>query len=297
MAWQRVPGWNLPAPGWVDGLITVGETSAASVTFTVLPAWPFATVRLEAGTYTMGSAAPEPGREADEGPRHEVTLTRPLLIAISELTNGQWDAVLRDGRVEDPTLANQPVVSVTWYDAVIFCNAKSAADGLTAAYTVNGPQVAWNPDADGWRLPTEAEWEAFCRAGTQGSLSDGELSRLDMEVDPVLSFFGWSAANSDNRVKPVRALLPNPMGLYDVHGNLLEWCWDRYGEAYYTAAPATDPSGPVTGSDRVLRGGSFADANQRLRCAARLGLDPSATAGIVGFRPVRNAPTVKSGGE
>ncbi|MBA4378754.1 MAG: hypothetical protein C0395_08935 [Gemmatimonas sp.] len=297
VAWERVPGWTLPAPGWVDGLITVGETSAAAVTFTVLPAWPFATVRLEAGAYFMGSAAPEPGREADEGPRHEVTLTRPLLVATTELTNGQWDEVRRDGRVEDPTLANQPVVDVTWYDAVMFCNAKSAADGLTAAYTINGPQVAWNPNADGWRLPTEAEWEAFCRAGTQGSLSDGELSRLDMEVDPVLSFFGWSAANSDNRVKPVRALLPNPMGLYDVHGNLLEWCWDRYGETYYTAAPVTDPGGPATGSNRVLRGGSFADANQRLRCAARAYLDPSFSVGIVGFRPVRNAPTVKSGGK
>ncbi|MDO9695563.1 MAG: SUMF1/EgtB/PvdO family nonheme iron enzyme [Candidatus Latescibacteria bacterium] len=297
VAWQREPGWTVPAPGQVDGLITAGETAVASVTYTVQPAWPFATVRLEAGTYTMGSAAPEPGRETDEGPRHEVTLTRPLLVATTELTNGQWDAVVRGGRVDDPTLANQPVVEVTWYQAVEFCNAMSIADGFTAAYAINGPQVAWNPDADGWRLPTEAEWEAFCRAGTEGSLSDGELSRLDTELDPVLSFFGWSAANSDNRVKPVRSLLPNPMGLYDVHGNLLEWCWDRYGVSYYTADPATDPTGPVTGSDRVLRGGSFADANQRLRCAARAYLDPGAAVGIVGLRPVRNAPTVKSGGK
>jgi formylglycine-generating enzyme required for sulfatase activity len=297
VAWQREPGWTVPAPGWVDGLITAGETAVASVTYTVQPAWPFTTVRLEAGSYIMGSAEPEPGRETDEGPRHEVTLTRPLLVATTELTNGQWDAVERGGRVDDPTLANQPVVDVTWYEAVEFCNAMSAADGLTAAYAVNGLQVAWNQDADGWRLPTEAEWEAFCRAGTQGSLSDGELSRLDMELDPVLSFFGWSAANSDNRVKPVRTLLPNPMGLYDVHGNLLEWCWDRYGVAYYTDDPVTDPTGPATGSYRVLRGGSFADANQRLRCAARVYLDPGVAVGIVGLRPVRNAPVVKSGGK
>ncbi|MBK6901048.1 MAG: SUMF1/EgtB/PvdO family nonheme iron enzyme [bacterium] len=145
VAWQREPGWTVPAPGWVDGLITAGETATASVTYTVLPAWPFTTVRLEAGSFTMGSAAPEPGRETDEGPRHEVTLTRPLLVATTELTNGQWDAVRRDERVEDPTLANQPVVSITWYDAVMFCNTKSAADGLTAAYTINGPQVAWDP--------------------------------------------------------------------------------------------------------------------------------------------------------
>ncbi|MBK9305056.1 MAG: formylglycine-generating enzyme family protein [bacterium] len=239
VAWQREAGWTVPAPGWVDGLITAGETATASVTYTVLPAWPFTTVRLEAGSFTMGSAAPEPGRETDEGPRHEVTLTRPLLVATTELTNGQWDAVVR-GRVDDPTIANQPVVDVTWYQAVEFCNAMSVADGLTAAYAINGPQVAWDPDADGWRLPTEAEWEAFCRAGTQGSLSDGELSRLDMELDPVLSFFGWSGANSDNQVKPVRTLLPNPMGLYDVHGNLLEWCWDRYASA--TTRPIPRPT-------------------------------------------------------
>ncbi len=295
VAWQQEPGWTVPAPGWVDGLITAGETSAAAVTYTVLPTWPFTTVRLEAGVFTMGSPAPELGRETDEGPRHEVTLTRPLLVATTELTNGQWDAVVRDGRLVDPTLSNQPVASVTWYEAVDFCNALSATDGLTAAYAVNGPQVAWNPDADGWRLPTEAEWEALCRAGSQGSLSDGELSRLDTEIDPVLSFFGWSAANSDNRVKPVRARLPNPLGLYDVHGNVLEWCWDRYGATYYTSDPATDPAGPLTGSNRVLRGGSFADANQRLRCAARAYLDPGAAVGIVGFRPVRNAPALKAG--
>lgn len=294
VAWQREAGWSVPAPGWVDGLITAGETATASVTYTVLPAWPFASVRLEAGAFTMGSPATELGREPDEGPRHEVTLTRPLLVATTEITNAQWEAFTRGGRVVDPTLDNQPVTSITWYEAVAFCNAMSSADGLTAAYVVNGPQVAWDRDADGWRLPTEAEWEAFCRAGTQGSLSDGDLTRLDAEVDPVLSFFGWSAANSGNRVKPVRALLPNPMGLYDVHGNVLEWCWDYYSATAYTADPATDPAGPPTGSVRVLRGGSYADANQRLRSAARIGLDPGFAVGIVGLRPVRNAPTVKS---
>ncbi|MBK9304705.1 MAG: SUMF1/EgtB/PvdO family nonheme iron enzyme [bacterium] len=294
VAWQREAGWTVPAPGWVDGLITVGETATASVTYTVLPAWPFASVRLEAGTFTRGSPATELGREPDEGPRHEVTLTRPLLVATTEITNAQWEAFTRGGRVVDPTLDNQPVTSITWFEAVAFCNAMSSADGLTAAYVVNGPQVAWDRDADGWRLPTEAEWEALCRAGSQGSLSDGDLTRLDMDVDPVLSFFGWSAANSGNRVKPVRALLPNPLGLYDVHGNVLEWCWDYYAATAYTADPATDPAGPPTGSVRVLRGGSYADANQRLRSAARIGLDPGFAVGIVGLRPVRNAPTVKS---
>jgi formylglycine-generating enzyme required for sulfatase activity len=297
VAWQRVPGWTLPAPGWIDGLITAGETTAAAVTYTVLPAWPLEFVRLEAGAFTMGSPANEPGRETDEGPRHEVTLTRPILVAVTELTNGQWEGVVRDGRLVDPTLANQPVSSVTWHEAVGFCNAMSAADGLTAAYSVNGPQVAWNPASDGWRLPTEAEWEALCRAGSTGSLSDGALSRLDFDPDPVLTFFGWSAADSDNHVKPVRALLPNPLGLYDVHGNVLEWCWDRYSDATYTGAPATDPSGPETGSTRVLRGGSFADSNQRLRCAARAYLDPDSAVGIVGFRLVRNAPPIGAGDE
>ena len=296
--WAAVPGWTT-ATTIHEGVVATGQTAQVDVLYTVLPPWPFETVRLPAGAFTMGSPENEPGRLDDEAPRRLVTLSRDILVAVTELTLAQWEAVTGAKRIDDPTLDNHPVTNVSWYEAIDFCNDKSLDDGLTPAYVVHGggvlpDSVSWNPDADGWRLPTEAEWEALCRAGTATATSAGELRELGCRIDPVLSYYGWTCANAGVR-RPVRARLPNPLGLYDVHGGVAEWCWDRYAADAYAFLPDVDPTGPAADAypDRIYRGGSFAAQAASARSATRGYLQPRWGLTTLGIRLVRNAPETR----
>jgi formylglycine-generating enzyme required for sulfatase activity len=170
---------------------------------------------------------------------------------------------------------NLPVECVTWYDAVNYCNARSWSEGLTPAYTVSGTDVTWNRSANGYRLPTEAEWEYACRAGTTTPYSSG------ISVDGA----GWYYSNSRSTTYPVGTKQANEWGLYDMHGNVYEWCWDWYG-GYGTAAQ-TDPLGAVSGADRVERGGSWGNFGWNLRSAYRIYGNPSSGDYFLGFRLVR----------
>ncbi|MHC4473075.1 MAG: formylglycine-generating enzyme family protein [Planctomycetota bacterium] len=209
-------------------------------------------------TFTMGSPEDEEGRyEGDRYPdhetRHRVTLTSPYLIARTTVTQQVWTRVMGS----NPSLhrgADLPVENVTLEDARRF----SKAVGLS--------------------LPTEAEWAHACRAGTTAVFSFGSDAGL-------LEEHGWFDANSGGVTRAVASKRPNAFGLYDMHGNVWEWCLDRLGP--FDEQPATDPRGPAEGDLRVLRGGCFSFAAHRSRSAARGWAGPDTSYDRVGFRPVR----------
>ncbi len=285
--WEEIPGWEFSGPGYTTETLVGGGTLNMSVTYTVLPTRPLEFVRVEAGSFEMGSPASEPGAEADEWPQHTVTLTRSLHVSVTEITNAQWDHYMGDGRQGDATEPNQPVTLISWLQAVEFCNAVSLDIGYTPAYTIDGG-VTWNPDATGFRLPTEAEWEYFARAGTTTAISAGELAELNCDPDPVLTFFGWYCPNATSKM-PVASLYPNDWGLYDVHGNVGEFCWDGYASDYYAGSPAVDPPGPTPGLYRIVRGGNFLAYGANCRSAARQRQRDFEQVPHVGLRVVRNA--------
>ncbi|MFI2610137.1 formylglycine-generating enzyme family protein [Kitasatospora sp. NPDC018619] len=157
----------------------------------------------------------------------------------------------------------RPAHSVSWFDAVRHCNALSRREGLAPAYAVDGEEVAWDRGADGYRLPTEAEWEHACRAGTDGPRY-GPLDEI-----------AWYRGTSGERPHPVGELRPNAFGLHDLLGNVWEWCWDRY-----------DPE--VYGGYRVLRGGGWFDEHWSCRASVRRRSHPTLRIDDVGFRLARS---------
>ncbi|MBM3317971.1 MAG: SUMF1/EgtB/PvdO family nonheme iron enzyme, partial [Candidatus Eisenbacteria bacterium] len=261
------------------------------------------TIRVgEGATFTMGSPAGELGRDDDETP-HEVTLTRDYAIGATEVTQYLYTAVMGT----NPAYfrgSSRPVEGVTWFDAVLFCNALSANDGLQPAYTISGqvlsPEgrviaaaVTWDPLAEGYRLPTEAEWEYACRAGSTTSLANGPLTRQHCQVDPLLDEMGWYCGNSDPGTGPktrdTGQKAPNAFGLHDMHGNVWEWCWDRY--AAYPSGPVADPAGPAgeNWEPHVRRGGSWFYFARDCRSASRDLYWPGSQDNTLGFRVARNA--------
>jgi formylglycine-generating enzyme required for sulfatase activity len=212
---------------------------------------------IPAGTFLMGSA----NGDSDEQPVHEVTISRPYYLGVTEVTNGQWQAVMGDVPSKWKN-ADLPVESVIWDDAVAFCKALSALPAERQAGRV-------------YRLPTEAEWEYACRAGTSTKYSFGDDESL-------LGDFAWYSGNSGRQTHPVGQRRPNAWGLYDMHGNVWEWCSDWYGD--YTAGAVRDPVGPASGSYRVLRGGSWYSAAWYCRSADRGRPFPSIRCSNDGFR-------------
>ncbi len=180
--------------------------------------------------------------------------------------------------------ANNPVERVQWTEAVRFCNRCSEMEGLTPCYDLS----TWECDfeASGYRLPTEAEWEYACRAGTQTAYFFGDNDRQ-------LSKYGWCKPHSLGRTWPVAQKLPNPWGLYDMHGNVWEWCNDYYSKTYYSESPRENPRGPESGKKRVLRGGAWSSTAATCRAAHRFSefqvfVDACFGSDSYGFRRVRN---------
>ncbi len=231
-------------------------------------------VRIPAGEFQMGSSSEEIerlvqryGEDAriyfERGiPQHQVTISQPFYLGKYPVTQGQWQAVMGSNPSNHTGDLNRPVESVFWDDAQTFIQKLNERE--------SGKQ---------YRLPTEAEWEYACRAGTTTAYSFGD--------DPgQLGEYAWYKGNAGDKTHPVGQLKPNAWGLYDMHGNVSEWVQDRYGSDYYQESPDTDPQGPSQGKSRVLRGGSFLFFQRFVRCAYRYVYYPQRRFDSAGFRVV-----------
>jgi formylglycine-generating enzyme required for sulfatase activity len=255
------------------------------------PAWSFTAdddlVLIPAGSFVMGSPYGEPGRNINET-QHTVTLSRGFYLSPHEVTEEIWDAVMGAGN----SSSLHPKANVSWDSAIEFCNAISEHRGFTPVYTIAGSgQVTWNPQADGYRLLTEAEWEYACRAESQTALANGEITDTDC-FDPLLDQIGRYCGNNENQSSLVGSLSPNAWGVYDMHGNVWEWCWDYYlGD--HPASPVTDPvsGGYVQESTtvyRLIRGGNFFNNAASCRSAERTCSAPTHSGYGIGFRIARS---------
>lgn len=247
--------------------------------------------------FTMGSPAGEPGRDADEW-QHTVVLSDSLVCRTLEVTQAEWSA-RGLGTPSHFSGADLPVETVTWLEAAAWCNAQSLADGLTPAYAINGNQVAWDRGADGWRLPTEAEWEWLARAGTTTAFTAGALTARVCNPDPALVPAAWYCGSFGGGETPgtrtAGLKLANPWGYQDMAGNVSEWCWDWYGDYRVLDTDGDgvvlDPLGPTTGTQRVVRGGSWYGGSEDCRGAARDARYPDSADDTVGLRAVRTVAT------
>jgi formylglycine-generating enzyme required for sulfatase activity len=237
-----------------------------------------AMVLIPAGSFTMG----DEGGRPDESP-HIVSLGAFYLDA-SPVTQEQYEKVMGVNPSKHKGKRN-PVERTQWTDAVRFCNKCSELEGLRPCYNVETGGCDF--DADGYRLPTEAEWEYACRAGGTGTYSFGDDAAQ-------LPRYAWFKPLSQGKPRPLGQKLPNRWGLYEMHGNVWEWCNDWYGESYYRESPGEDPRGPSTGKMRVLRGGAWDCTAERLRSAYRhkeypVYSDACFGADSYGFRRARKA--------
>ena len=210
-------------------------------------------VLIRAGSFLMGSPRSEEEREDDEI-QHKVAISRNFFMGKYEVIQGQWRAVMGNNPSYYRNCGDDcPVENICWLEAIKFCNRLSERVGLTPAYripkySIPGEEVVWDRTANGYRLPTEAEWEYACRAGTMTRYYTGN-SETDLDLA------GWHSRQSGFQSNRVGQKTPNAWGLYDMHGSVREWCWDRYGD--YQKRSVTDPVGPETGPFRALRGGSW----------------------------------------
>ena len=234
---------------------TPAATSSTSYQGRFLSRYGYDMVHIESGTFQMGSLAGEGDSDEDQ---HRVHISDPFLIGETEVTQKLWTALM-DTNQSNTQGDNLPVETITWYEAVQFCNSLSAREGLTQAYRISGNHVTWNTSADGYRLPTEAEWEYAARAGETQTYSGS------WTIDSV----GWYRDNSGGRLHAVALKTANDWGLHDMTGNVWEWVWDGYGP--YSTGTVTDPTGPASGfTARVRRGGGYTTPGSKCRVANRL---------------------------
>lgn len=273
----------------------------------------FVKLELKGKSFSMGST----GSYANPGKKvHTVKFTRNIIVCDHEVTQSEYEKYCMHGNYTNGKGDNNPVYEVNWYDAIVYCNLRSMADGLTPCYKLGeetdpknwtdiikdnvdnpikyaGPRsnnANWNTItcdwyANGYRLPTEAEWEYAARGGISDTNIDVWAGTTDGSKENLENYMVYKL-NSGNITSEVKQKLPNGYGLYDMSGNVYEWCWDWF--APYGTEEQTDPVGPSVGTDghRVVRGGSW-NYDLRYCCVSfRLGA-PTVNRGTVGFRVVR----------
>lgn len=247
-------------------------------------------VRIPPGEFLMGAENPEP--DTLETPFHKVRITKPFEISAVETTQVLYERVMgsnpswfsnkrqaKDKIIEDTS--NYPVEKTTWYDAIEFCNRLSDRLGYPRYYHINGKKVTIR-GGNGYRLPTEAEWEYACRAGSKTIYCYGD------DVDR-LGDYAWYGKNSKKSTQRVGLKKPNAFGLYDMHGNVWEWCFDSFTQDFYKSAGLEDPVNvEITPDDKhMLRGGSFFDIPTFLRASFRSAIEADDQIVIKGFRVCR----------
>ncbi len=285
---------------------------------------------LSAGSFTMGAPLSEVSRFGDDETQHVVSFTRMFLFQATEITQGQFESITgfnpsRHSLTGSGTDCGTscPVENVSFYDLLAYANALSRAEGLAPCYaltnvscvdatsvgaddqgcmtqmrggiqsaTVALAGVASVYDCEGYRLPTDSEWEYGARAGDPRATYNGELDAgilLACDVaNPTLDPIAWFCGNSGNESHPVSMLSPNEWGIYDTSGNVWEWTWDWY--IVDNTTPEVDPEGPATGSGRCLRGGCFGNTEGHLRAANRWSQPASFRSSQIGGRLARTLP-------
>ena len=217
-------------------------------------------VLIPAGTFVMGSPETETERMDTEGPRRQVTISKPFYMGVYEVTQAQYESVVGKNisKFKGP---QNPVELVFWSNATAFCAALSMKTGRVVG------------------LPTEAQWEYACRARTETSFSFGDNAK-------DLYAYAWYEANSAQRTHPVGQKKPNAFGLYDMHGNVMEWCHDWYAWNFYAKAKNVDPENTAETRSRVVRGGAWNTGPRDCRSARRYTYDPDTRGHQCGFRVV-----------
>jgi formylglycine-generating enzyme required for sulfatase activity len=228
-------------------------------------------VLIQPGEFMMGSR----DGDTDEKPPHKVKIAKPFYLGVTEVTQEQYERVMGTNPSEFKGDPRRPVESVSWEDAVEFCRK------LTERERSSGKS------GQTYRLPTEAEWEYACRAGTTTKWCCGD-------DESALADYAWYSVNAGEKTHAVAQKKPNAWGLYDMHGNVWEWCADWYGEDYYAASPREDPTGPAAGSRRVIRGGGWFRGAGLCRAAFRYSYGPAFRYDYLGFRLARTASSSSS---
>jgi sulfatase modifying factor 1 len=268
---------------------------------------------IKEGEFRQGSAATEQGRWPDET-QHDVRITRPFYLGVYEVTQAEYRQVMKvspssfsptgnhKAKVDKFETQNFPVENISFFDALAFCNELSKLDHFQAYYQLDEIERSGESiraakvtvrGGHGYRLPTEAEWEYACRAGTAtpyhyGAGGNGNSSNV-RGATIAAGGYGGEIKGPNLARTCVRGNYPaNAWGLFDMHGNVGEWCFDFYDKEYYAAAPRLDPAGPAEGKHRVWRGGSWLVAESSCRSAARSFHTPDERKDYLGFRVARN---------
>ncbi|GMU90621.1 MAG: hypothetical protein AMXMBFR49_28260 [Chlorobiota bacterium] len=234
-------------------------------------------VQIQGGTFLMG-ATPEQGEDATqlEQPSHTISLDS-YYIGTYLVSQSEWEKVMGSNPANFKG-SDFPVEQVSWYDVIDFCNRLSDRENLQRAYTGAGDNIKCDFTVNGYRLPTEAEWEYAARGGNKNR-------RLRYSGSDNLDSVGWYDKNSGRKTNKVGEKFQNELGIFDMSGNVWEWCWDWHGN--YGSSAQTNPRGPHSGSCRVVRGGSWDNLARSCRVASRIHLTPDYQSNIVGFRVAR----------
>jgi formylglycine-generating enzyme required for sulfatase activity len=243
-------------------------------------------VLLPSGSYKMGVIpGTDPDAHSTESPQHTVRINA-FYISKYEVTFAEYDAFCSAKgypRANDEGWGRdqRPVINISWKDAANYCNWLSERERLAAVYTIKGDTILFNLKANGYRLPTEAEWEYAARGGMNSQNTKYAGSN---DLDAV----GWYEQNSETKTQPIGKKKANELGMYDVTGNVWEWCHDLYDPNFYSVSASDNPSGPVSGEGvRIIRGGGWRSRAQGCRVTARSFWGPNFHAPFIGFRVCR----------